>query len=263
MWLLGAIGAALIGLSMGSDAWSRGDAEQHESWSWNGTLASGRTLEINGVNGDIVAEPGSGDRVVVTADKYSRRSDPSLVKIEVKQDSDGITICAVYPGESSPCRHLGFSFSDRAKDVNVDFHVTVPSGVAFTANNVNGGVHVHGLSARVKARTVNGECVIETAGSGQASTVNGAVRAAIGRLSPDDELAFHTVNGSITIQLPADANAELSGSTVNGGISSDFPITIHSGWGPRSASGTIGHGGARVSAHTVNGAIRYERQHAM
>ncbi len=261
--LWGAIGATLIGfVAGGGDAWARVAGSRHESWSWNGTLAAGRTLEINGVNGTIVAEPGPGDHVVVTAEKTGRRHDPALVKIVVQQDSDGIVICAVYPGKSSPCRHLGFGFDDRANDVEVDFHVTVPAGVALTANNVNGEVRVTGLTGKVKARTVNGACTIETAGSGQASTVNGAVRASIGRLGPNDELSFHTVNGSITLQLPHNANAEISSSTVNGSILTDFPISIHNGWGPKSANGTLGRGGARLNAHTVNGSIRLERQGA-
>lgn len=263
MLLWAAIGATLIGLASGSGAWAGSDSDRHESWNWSGTLGSAGKLEINGVNGSIVAEPGTGDHVVVTAEKIGHRHDPSLVKIAVHQDSDGIVICAEYPGQSSPCRPIGFSFQDRANDVEVNFHVSVPAGVKFTANNVNGSVHVHGLSGPVKARTVNGECNIETAGSGQASTVNGAVHASIGRMSASDELSFHTVNGSITLQLPADASAEVSGSTVNGTILTDFPMTLSHGWGPRSASGTLGHGGARLSAHTVNGSIRLERVNSL
>lgn len=261
--LIAAVGATLIGGAAGSNAWA-GDAVRHEeTWNWNGTLAAGRTLEINGINGTIEAEPGTGDRVVVTAEKTSKRHDTSVVKIEVKQDSDGITICAVYPGQSSPCRSIGLSFQDRANDVNVDFHVQVPAGVKLVANNVNGAVRAHGLAAPVKAHTVNGTCEIETASSGEATTVNGAVRATVRKLAASDELSFHTVNGSITLDLPANANADFSSSTVNGGITTDFPITISGGWGPRSASGTIGHGGARVHASTVNGSIRLTRSTAL
>ena len=67
--LLAAIGAVLIGGSHGSDAWAWGETPRHETWNWNGTLAAGRHLEINGVNGEIVAVPGAGDRVIVTAEK--------------------------------------------------------------------------------------------------------------------------------------------------------------------------------------------------
>jgi len=257
--LLAAVGATLIGVASGTDAWAGGEVPRHEAWGWHGPLAAGRTLELNGINGEIVAVPGTGGEVVVTADKIGHQHDPALVKIEVRQDANGITICAEYPGQSSPCRPLGLSFKERANDVEVNFHVSVPAGVKFAANNVNGAVRVRRLNGAVKAHTVNGACEIETAGSGEASTVNGAVRASIGRLSPQDQLSFKTVNGGITLMLPADVSAEVSSSTVNGSIQSDFPITMSGRWGPRSASGTIGHGGARLSASTVNGAIRLQK----
>jgi len=256
LWL--AVGATLIALVHGGDAIAA-RTPRHESWSWSGTLAAGRTLEINGVNGEIVAEPGSGDHVAVTAEKTGTKHDPAVVKIEVRQDSDGITICAVYPGQSSPCRPLGLSLEDRANDVVVDFHVEVPAGVKFVAHDVNGPVRARGLHGPVDAKTVNGACDIETDHDGQVSTVNGAVRASIGRLDANDRLSFRTVNGSITLVLPADVNAEVSGSTVNGQIETDFPVTISGGWGPRSVNGTIGRGGARLSASTVNGAIHLQR----
>jgi DUF4097 and DUF4098 domain-containing protein YvlB len=105
--------------------------------------------------------------------------------------------------------HLNFSFSDRANDVAVDFRVKLPAGVAFVANNENGAVRAHGLTGPIKAHTVNGECELETAGACEASTVNGSVHATLGRLAPHDHLDFSTVNGSITLALPAAADADL------------------------------------------------------
>jgi DUF4097 and DUF4098 domain-containing protein YvlB len=46
---------------------------------------------------------------------------------------------------------------------------------------------------------------------------------------------------------------------VNGGIESDFPITVRGRWGPRSMTGTIGSGGRRLELETVNGAIQIRR----
>ena len=256
--LLAAVGATLIGLSIGREGWAA-PAPRHETWNWSGTLAAGRTLEIRGISGEIVAEPGTGDRVEVVAEKHGRKHDPALVRIKVNQDSDGVTICAIYPGKGSPCEPMHVSFSEPANDVEVDFHVKLPAGVAFTANNVNGAVRVRGLSGRLKVHTVNGECEIETAGSGQASTVNGSVHATIGRADAHDDLGFSTVNGSIVLALPAALDADVSGSTVNGGIQSDFPATTSGRWGPRHVTATLGSGGAKLTASTVNGSIRLQR----
>jgi hypothetical protein len=259
--MLGAIGATLIGLSAGGGKALAGETHRHEAWNWSGTLAAGQRLEINGVNGEIVAEPGTGDRVEILADKHGRRDDPANVRIKVNQDSHGITICAIYPGKSTPCEkvHLNFSLSDRANDVEVNFRVKVPAGVAFVANNENGAVRAHGLAGPIKAHTVNGECELETAGNCEASTVNGSVHASIGRLAPHDDLAFSTVNGSVTLALPAAADANVSCSTVNGDVRSDFPATTSGRWGPHRAGATLGRGGAKVSASTVNGSIWLQR----
>jgi hypothetical protein len=43
--------------------------------------------------------------------------------------------------------------------------------------------------------------------------------------------------------------------TVNGGITTDFPITIQGRWGPRTASGRIGAGGGDLHMTTVNGSL--------
>jgi DUF4097 and DUF4098 domain-containing protein YvlB len=134
--------------------------------------------------------------------------------------------------------------------------VKVPAGVTFDANTVNGGIAARALGGPVRAHTVNGACDIETSQSGEASTVNGSVRATLGRVAADDRLDFSSVNGSITLRLPDRFDADLSGSTVNGSIESDFPVTVKGKWGPRNMHGTIGRGGARLSASTVNGSIK-------
>lgn len=259
--LFAAIGATLIGLAVGTDGWAGSDnGRKHETWNWSGTLAAGRTLEINGINGDIVAEPSMGDRVEVVADKSGKKSDPSEVRLEVVQDSDGITICAVYPGQGSDCTGKSKSSSSKNhSDVSVDFKVKVPAGVTFAANTVNGGVTTRSLGGPVRAHTVNGGCDIETFKSGEATTVNGNVRATLGKVASADHLDFSTVNGNITLSLPDALDADLDGSTVNGSIETDFPVTVSGKWGPRSMHGTIGRGGAKLNASTVNGSIRLKK----
>lgn len=256
--LAAAIGATLVGLAIGSDGWAA-SAPKTETWNWSGSLGEGRTLAIHGVNGEIHATPSAGDRVEVVAEKSGRKSDPASVKIEVTQDSDGITICAVYPGQGSPCgRGKGTSWL-KNNDVQVDFTVKVPAGVTFDAHTVNGGVTVRSLAGPVRAHTVNGTCDIETSGAGEASTVNGNVHATLGQVGPKDRLDFSSVNGSITLNVPAALDADLEGSTVNGSISTDFPVMVSGKWGPKNMHATIGRGGAKLSASTVNGSIRVRK----
>jgi len=65
---------------------------------------------------------------------------------------------------------------------------------------------------------------------------------------------FTTVNGEVTLRLPASVNADAHLSTVSGRIRSDFPLTLNE-FGPQRADGVIGAGGQRLDVTTVNGGI--------
>jgi DUF4097 and DUF4098 domain-containing protein YvlB len=67
------------------------------------------------------------------------------------------------------------------------------------------------------------------------------------------------VNGSITIEMEEGANADVDLSTVNGRVSSDFPLTIDGRINPRKIRAKMGTGGARLRASTVNGSIRLRK----
>lgn len=58
-----------------------------------------------------------------------------------------------------------------------------------------------------------------------------------------------SVNGGITVETTGWATA----STVNGSMSTDFPLTFRGKWGPKRMSGTIGEGGRTLSRSTGNG----------
>ena len=229
---------------------------------WKGKVAPGKAIEIKGVNGDVRAVAGSGD-VEVTAVKHARKSDPDDVKIEVVQHEDGVTICAVYPSDGR--RENSCDAGDRGhmnvrdNDVTVDFSVRVPAGVRFVGKTVNGEVAAADLSGDVGANTVNGSIRISTAGYAEAQTVNGEIVASLGRATWNDGLEFRTVNGGITLDLPAGLSTEVRATTVNGDIQTDFPLMVTGRLGPRSLRGTIGSGGRRLALQTVNGSIRLRR----
>jgi hypothetical protein len=240
-----------------------GAQQDRTRFDWTRALAAGKTLEIIGVNGGIVAEGGSGREVEVHATKRGHKSDPASVTFEVVEHPDGVTICAMYPaGDRRPNECLpggkGRS-STRNNDVEVEWTVKIPAGVRFAGRTVNGRVEARGLAAPAVARTVNGSIFIETTSWAEASTVNGSVTARLGRADWDGEKAFTTVNGSITLSLPADAGFEVQASNVNGSLSTDFPLTIQGKWGPRRMSGTVGTGGRRLSMSSVNGNLELRK----
>ncbi|HVO13126.1 MAG TPA: DUF4097 family beta strand repeat-containing protein [Vicinamibacteria bacterium] len=230
-----------------------------EDFRWQGKVARGAEVEIKGVNGSITATGGSGDEVVVTAVKKGRKSDPASVKVEVVPHAGGVTICAVYPpvhGVANVCAPGdGGHMSTQDNDVSVDFQVQVPEGVRLAAHTVNGAISATGVRADVRANTVNGAVTLESTGIATANTVNGAVRARMGRADWQGTLKLNTVNGSVEVDLPADASTEVSAATVNGHIETDFPLTVVGKIVGRSIHGTIGSGGRQLELNTVNGGI--------
>ncbi len=238
---------------------------QGNDFSWRGTLAAGKTIEVRGVLGDIDVVAATGTTVEVTAVKRARRSNEEDVKVEVVESTSGITICAMYPTprrarEENHCG-LGedYQMSTNDNDVEVHFTVKVPRGVRLDAHTVNGDVHAEGLTADAEIGTVNGSIRVVTGGVVEASTVNGSIDATIGRADWTGTLEFRTVNGKITLTAPASLSTDVDAQSVNGGVDSDFPITVRGRMERRHLRGTIGSGGRSLELETVNGEIEIRK----
>ena len=246
--------AACVWLGVAATAAAQSDFE------WNGQLAPGQRIEVIGVNGSIHASPSPGGNVIVTAVKTpGNRGNPADVRIEMVSNGNGVTVCVVYPAPAgSPqneCRPGGGRSNNRDNDTRVDFNVQVPGGVSLQARTVNGSIDAEGLQSDTEATTVNGSVNLSTAGTARATTVNGSINATMGRAVWPSGAKFTTVNGEVTLRLPAAVNADVRVSTVSGGIRSDFPLQMSIDPGPKHAEGVLGGGGQRLDVTTVNGQI--------
>ena len=260
------IAALVIALPLASaPAGATAQAQGGNTFEWKGTVLQGNSLEIKGVNGDVRAEVASGGQAEVVATKSSRRSDIASVRVEVVEHGGGVTICAVYPDTDNRPNECvpgdGGRMNVRDNDVKVSFVVRVPPGVKFVGKTVNGDVTTASLTGPVSLRTVNGSVEFSTSGSGDASTVNGEIKGAIGSAMWDGRLEFSTVNGGISLELPQDLQTDVRARTVNGSINTDFPVTAMGRIDRRSLNGTIGGGGNRsLELETVNGSISLKRR---
>lgn len=232
-----------------------------QDFQWSGDLAPGTSVEIKGVNGDVTAFRSNTGGVEVTATKEARKSNPDDVRIEVVEHADGVTICAVYPTPEDAERENRCepgrrgNMSTRNNDVQVHFRVAVPDGVDFVGKTVNGDVSADSIPSNVAATTVNGDVDIKAAGYVEAKTVNGDITARVGQANWEGEVEFKTVNGDITLHFDSRIDADFEAQTVNGSIKTDLPVEIKGRYGPKKAWGTLGAGGRRLSAQTVNGSI--------
>jgi hypothetical protein len=229
---------------------------------WSGTLQAGKSIEVKGINGDISAVASSGNQVEVIATKRSRRGDVGTVQIKVVEHDRGVTICALYPTEDGSYGSCGSSDSLKGprtnnprNDVKVDFEVRVPAGINLEARTVNGDISVKSLMSNVVSRSVNGSIDISTSGYADAATVNGSIMAKLGNSNWTGLLNFTTVNGAISIDMPADVNADVEAQTLNGKIVSDFQLNAETSKSPKQLRGKIGSGGRELLLKTVNGGI--------
>jgi DUF4097 and DUF4098 domain-containing protein YvlB len=81
------------------------------------------------------------------------------------------------------------------------------------------------------------------------------VQASYRSLDNVKEVRLKSVNGAVKLGLPASPNADVSVSTVNGGISTDFPLTVQGKFMSRHIDGKLGNGGTRIEISNVNGSV--------
>jgi hypothetical protein len=247
-----------------------GDAPRPAPFTWRGELPAGAWVRVRDLNGTVRVARASGREVLVTATQHFGPGRPERVRLVATPDPAGVTVCALWGREGGTCtardyrsarkgRWPGQLFG-RGRPVRVDFTVALPPGVRLDASTVNGGVVVADADADVRVRTVNGSVTVDARGAPvQVESVNGAVRARLAELPSEGTTELRTVNGSVTALLPDAVDAEVALETVNGRVSSDWPLTGGDPASRRALRGTLGAGGARLALRTVNGSARLVR----
>ena len=135
-----------------------------------------------------------------------------------------------------------------------------------TIQVVNGESMIHTVSGDITLGAARGDVEIETVSGDidlqdvvakqiRTHTTSGDVEFS-GQILPDGRYEYNTHSGEIRLSLPADVGAQLSIATFNGGIESDFPITLRAGdHENKRLNFTLGQGTARISAETFSGDI--------
>ncbi len=231
-----------------------------ERFDWSGQIAPGQTVEIRNISGDVRASQSANGMVRVVARKRGERDDPSTVRIEVVETGQGVTICALYPDvpgrEPNECLPgLDGQQSSWRNDVEVTFDVEVPAGCDFVGGTLSGSIEATGLDGDVVAGSLSGDIDISTSGLAEGNTFYGDVTASIGQAAMDRDLLFVSLNGNVTVRVPASMNAEVWGSTGSGSISTDFPLSITRLGSSRQLRGTLGSGGHTLRLTTLEGDI--------
>lgn len=127
-----------------------------------------------------------------------------------------------------------------------------------TIHTVSGDIDLGAARGDVDIETVSGDIDMRDIVAKQirTHTTSGDVTFA-GQILSDGRYEYNTHSGEIRLVLPANVGAQLSISTYNGGIDTDFPITLKAGdeHGSKRLSFTLGQGSARIIAETFSGDI--------
>ena len=216
--------------------------------------ANGR-LALDNIDGRVEIHGWDQDTVAIKAVKHGpTRDSVEELKIQVDAHPDHITIHTHQPENW---------FGWKKDSATADYILQVPQHTRLAnISSVNGQVAIDGVSGNIEASTVNGRLqVVDAAGDLKLSTVNGRVDAQLVSLGSGQSVSLSAVNGQLEATLPANADAEVTASTVNGSINSKFPSLMVKKEFPlgRNLKGTLGNGGAHVSASTVNGGISFRQ----
>jgi hypothetical protein len=241
--------------------------ETATTFNWTGPVAAGHWVRVRNLSGAVHVQGGSQLRIEGVKEGDGDPSDVRFVFRRTGADNGDVLVCALWGTEDeSSCDEHGYHshrdhhWGSDENHISVAFTITVPSGVNVVAATVNGAVRVEGATGEVEAKTVNGSVSANTTGGPvRASTVNGDVNVTMSSTGHAGDLDYSTVNGSVSVSLPSKLDAEIDFSTVNGSVHSDYPITLEGRIDPRHLHGTIGAGGVRIKASTVNGGIEIRR----
>lgn len=142
----------------------------------------------------------------------------------------------------------------------VSYEIFVPRRTDLSVETHNGGIALADVNGRIDFTALNGGVVLKRVGGAvHGSTTNGGL---VIELSGDrwegESLDVSTTNGGIIMSVPENYSANLQTGTVNGSVSTDFPITVQGRINKQIAL-NLGSGGAMVKAMTTNGGVHLKR----
>lgn len=214
-------------------------------------------ISLENINGGVQIKVWDRPAVQVDAIKKAYRRDRlAEAKIEVTATEENIRIKTEYPYQN-----LNFRNDERRYDnpATVEYSLTVPRrAVLESIEMVNGSIDIEGVEGNVKASSINGRVNARgLLGEARLSTINGQLNAAFTQLDASKPISLGSVNGSVTLVIPSNANASIRANTVHGGITTDFGLKVkHGEYVGHSMEGQIGSGGPRIKLDNVNGGIK-------
>ena len=237
---------ALIGAALTAAVRRLGAAEARTTRSFD--LPAGRRLELDASIAEVritgTARAGGRVEVVRTA---PTPADLDRVPLVVDEDATRVRIAVRQAGTDPRLR--------------ATVRLEVPADAHIAALRIGEGrLDVADFAGTLTADVRRGPIV--------ASRVSGVLRLETGigdvdvqdaRLTPAGLIRLRTFNGDVRLSFAeAPTDARVMALALNGTVSSQLPLNLKTGWGPRWGETTIGRGEPVVSVDVVTGDIRIE-----
>lgn len=221
-------------------------------------------LVVENQNGDVTVSDGATDAIDLEITKRTNFGRDRLADVTVETDATGDrvtveTVARDLPAGVSVSVDLRLYLPDdvpveRVRTRNGDVRVEDVSGDA-TLATTNGRVSADGVDGFLTLQSTNGS--IETrdvGGLDGARTTNGSIDVEVPAIRGDTTL--QTTNGEVRLAVATDLDAFVDLQTTNGDVGySGLDLQIDTDRSTR-LRGTLGDGGSRLVAKTINGDVR-------
>ncbi len=223
----------------------------------NATLLTGSITVKTYAGKDVIVETTGGPKVEPPVPAGMHRID-SPHGLQVSEEDNVITV------KLSPMVHGNLV-------------ITVPPDTSLKLKSASGPLTVDGVRGEIEAKNLDGAVTLRNvSGTVVADTLNGELNVSMDRVDPGKPMSFSTLNGAISVTLPADTKANLKMRTDNGSINSDFDVKLTGGGATtepnttkdgkyrvkfdKTMYGTINGGGPEFSFRTLNGTINIKKK---
>ncbi len=234
-------------------------------------------LTISNIWGNVRVRPGTGGQIVVSTtqlrsapDQASFEQSLKVLELRIESDSNGVSIRV---GDADTHRNT-HERCDGCR-LDVQFDIVAPPGTLVDASTVmDGRIDIREIAGRVTASNVNGPIKVhDIQNCGAVESVNGGVELGFSR-PPTANCTIATINGDITLDIPANTGMDVALDLFNGEVLSelqvagiDLPASVeHSTEGDRNryrirklTGLRIGAGGPTYSISSTNGDVRIQK----
>lgn len=220
-------GAILFAL-LASTAAAEEPVTESRAWSESFAVTTATPhLVIENIWGNVRVRPGADGEITITVDE--KRSAPNeksfarsleLIPLNLTADTEGLSI--IVGDQTREWRRQDPCHGCRA---DYQFDVLVPPGTIVDVGTVTDGqIDVAGVSGTVNARNVNGPVFVSgISACGIVESVNGELELSFAQ-SPSQNCNIETINGDISVTMPAGSGIDVELDLFNGRMMSDFSV---------------------------------------